>query len=397
MTYKLPYNLLYRVVFLTITTSGCDPYDAPKKDFEKTIDFSRVDEIYNARRTRGHGAILVGSTNSIRNNYDLLLTKIDANAEIMWTKTFGGGNVDRGYSVRETSDGGFVVVGFIIVDKRKDMVILRTTSEGKILWSNHFGEYSDEGRAVCELADGSFAVCGTKRYVNGLSDIVVFRITNTGNLLWSKIYFGTNATAENHLCYGYDIEATSDGNLIIAGSVPDSVDLEFGVNYDLYLLKIDPNGQVLWRAQYDTGLQDEFYDVIETPDHDFIAIGRKRLQTFSQVVVARLGPLGQWNRVAFYGTSGNDEAYSILPAYDGGYVMAGRSVSGRGVSGLIMHIDDEEQLLWSRSYGENETKEFRSIVYDGSGHYFLAGYKSARRGSDIYILKIDKNGEAVKH
>lgn len=135
------------------------------------------------QQTSDGGFIVVGETNGLPDtrNTDAWLIRTDAAGDTVWTRTFGlsGPSTDRGHDVQQTSDGGFVLVGFSFDGGSDiDALIVRTDAAGDSLWSITIGDAgNDQFTAVRETSDGGLIITGfTSSYGAGGNDAWLIRL-----------------------------------------------------------------------------------------------------------------------------------------------------------------------------------------------------------------------------
>ncbi|BDQ02280.1 MAG: hypothetical protein KatS3mg037_0855 [Ignavibacterium sp.] len=151
---------------------------------------------------------------------------------MVWNKFFGGTDVDRGLSVKQTSDGGYILTGYTASSGAglDDLLLIKTDSLGNAQWQNTFGGSGrDYGNSVIQSSDGGFVVTGyTLSYGAGGDDLWIVKTNELGNQLWSKTLGGAQSDVGNYL-----IE-TSDGSFVITGHT-----LSFGAGlHDVWLIKL---------------------------------------------------------------------------------------------------------------------------------------------------------------
>lgn len=120
---------------------------------------------------------------------DVYLAKVDISGDLVWDTTFGSAGGDRGFSVEETADQGFIIAGEgsgAEANHLFDAYLAKTDSGGALLWENFFGKLEDEvARSVQLTADGGFILAGsTVSYGAGLSDVYLIKTDSAGTAKW---------------------------------------------------------------------------------------------------------------------------------------------------------------------------------------------------------------------
>jgi ribosomal protein S11 len=203
----------------------------------KTYGGIDPDLAHSVQQTSDGGYILAGYTLSFGAGfYDAFLVKTDANGNIIWPKTYGGTYYDYAYSVQQTSDGGYIVAGYTYSFSAGDILLIKTDANGNIIWAKTYGgTYWDEAYSVQQTSDGGYIVAGyTDSFGAGGSDIFLIKTDANGNVIWAKTYGGT------YYDYAYSVQQISDGGYIVAGYT-----YSFGAGYyDIFLIKTDANGEI---------------------------------------------------------------------------------------------------------------------------------------------------------
>jgi len=119
-----------------------------------------VDKAYSVKRTSDGGYIVAGRTGSYGSgNADIFLMKLDGSRNVVWARAYGSSGPDFGYEVQITSDGGFVVDYSIIV---------KTNSSGNVQWYKVLGgTQTDVFYSVVQTSDGGFIATGRTKDDNG--------------------------------------------------------------------------------------------------------------------------------------------------------------------------------------------------------------------------------------
>ena len=141
--------------------------------------------------------------------------KTDSNSDTVWTKTFGGNDTDSGYCVRQTADGGYVIVGNTNTfgSGDYDIWLIKTTSDGNLTWSSTIGgTESDRASSIRQTSDGGYIISGyTSSFGDGSSDAWIIKTDLNGNTSWTKTFGGTEYDRANSL------SLTDDGGFFIVG------------------------------------------------------------------------------------------------------------------------------------------------------------------------------------
>ena len=199
----------------------------------KTLGGSGNDYDHSVRQASDGGYVIVGSTGSYgAGNDDVWLIKTDSSGNAVWNKTFGGSTGDRGYSVQQTSDGGHVIGGSTgsYGADQSDVWLIKTDSSGGMAWNRTFGgPLHDYGYSVGQTSDGGYIVAGSAvSYGAGDADVWLIRTDSSRNPTWDKTLGGS------HSDYSWSIKQTSYGGYIIAGYTS-----SYGAGgYDIWLLKV---------------------------------------------------------------------------------------------------------------------------------------------------------------
>jgi Tfp pilus assembly protein PilV len=239
------------------------------------------DYLCNVRQTDDNGYVAVGYTTSndgdISGNHgngDGWIVKVDSNGNTIWSKAFGGFGAEKLNSVYQTSDGGYIAVGYTLSN---DGWVIKVDSSGNLLWSKAFGgSSSDILYNVIQTDDGGYIAVGNTYSNNG--DISgnhggyegwIIKVDSSGNLLWSKVFGGTSAEQLN------SIYQSDDGGYIAVGYAY-SNDGDISGNHgngDGWILKVDETGNKEWSEVFGGTNYDSFDSIIKTSNGEYITVG----------------------------------------------------------------------------------------------------------------------------
>jgi hypothetical protein len=239
---------------------------APSWEWVKTFGGSEDDSGSSVQQTSDGGFILVGYTASFGAG-DVWLIKTDANGNKLWDRTFGGRGPDWGWSVQQTRDGGFILVGSTASfgAGEGDVWLIKTDASGNIEWDRTFGGSNrDKGYSVQQTRDGGFILVGTTAsFGAGGADVWLIKTDADGNKLWDRTFGGSGWDE------GSSVQQTSDGGFIIVGSTE-----SLGAGWaDVWLIKTDADGNKLWDRTFGGSMVDRGYSVQQTSDGGFIIVG----------------------------------------------------------------------------------------------------------------------------
>lgn len=247
---------------------------------------------------------------------------------------------------------------------------------------------NDVGYSVIQARDGGFVIAGTSG--NYSSDAYLVKTDSTGDTLWTRTYGGD----------GYDqgqcVAPTADGGYIITGSIyypyhgtPDS-------SSDIYLIKTDASGNVVWEKAYGEDGSDYGYSVIQTADGGYLVAGTKYLTTSPygyRVYLLKTNANGDSVWANTYAAESEGQARCVIPALDGGYLVAGY-LGSEGTDAYLLKVDNSGDMIWDTTYVGNSSSAFYSVSLSNDGGYILTGYAYVS-SRDVYLVKIDLSGNII--
>ncbi len=348
--------------------------------WENSIGGTSDDTGYFIERTSDGGSIVSGNSKSangdMASNFgdnDVLLTKLDASGATVWIKNLGGTLSDEGYSVHQTVDGGYLVTGYTrssdghIASSQglKDIWVVKLSGLGTIQWENTYGGTADE-RAFysTQTSDGGYIMAGYTESNDGdvtlnqgSGDVWIVKIDSAGTLLWQKSYGGTGGD------YGYFISETSDGGYIVTANTDSN------------------NGDV---SGYHGG--------------------------FSDVWVLKINSIGilQWQKCL--GGTSDEYTTAVYQTAEGGYIVCAYTASSDGditsthgdFENWLVKLSGTGSIQWQKCYGGSFADGNYSFKKTLDGKYIIAGYAYSGDGdvvgqhgggeADYWIVKTDTAG-----
>ncbi|MEK7677826.1 MAG: TIGR02597 family protein [Verrucomicrobiota bacterium] len=363
-----------------------------------------------------------------------------------WEQTFGGSADDDLLDVQQTSDDGYVLVGYSSsgVSGNKtvagyggnDCWIVKTDAQGSKQWERVFGGSGDDiGISIQQTSDGGYimlamstsGISGNKSSASfGGYDFWLVKLDSNGDKQWEKVFGGTSED------WAAVLWQTSDGGYILGGSSQSGVNgnktsPNLGSD-DVWIVKVDANGNKQWDETFGGNDVDGIYYVNslkQTSDGGFIFASYSKSQISGNKAKAGFGGddfwlvkidangSKQWEQV--FGGSLLDDPLSVQETSDGGFILGGQStspVSGNktasgfgGYDGWLIKTDRDGNKQWEQVLGGTGTDQIFSVRQIGDGGYLVglasnsgvSGNKTTPSfgGGDAWLVKVDANG--AKH
>lgn len=387
------------------------------KEIEATIDGGYI--------TAGYSESSDGNVSFNHGAGDCWIVKTNASGSIQWENSYGGTGFDYGCSIQQTSDGGYIVVGYsesndgdITANKGAgDCWVIKLDNSGTIQWQKTYGgALNDNGQSIRQTIDGGYIVAGNTESsggdvtVNyGGSDCWILKLDSSGLLEWEKTLGGSSYD------YAQDIRQTADGGFILSGGThSNNGDVaEQNGNGDCWIVKMSDTGNIIWENSFGGSDYDFAQSIEETYDGGYIAVG------YSESVngditdahgngdcwVIKCNSSGniEWQKAL--GSSGNDYGYSIIQATGGEYVLIGYSELNDGdVTGnhgnydcWVVQLNETGNVYVQKSFGGTGVDIGYSIRQTSAVSYIIAGYSDSNDGDitgnhgsgDSWVIKLN--------
>jgi len=337
------------------------------------------------------GYIVTGYTRSFGGD-NVYLIKTDSLGDTLWTRTYGDTVTEEGYSVQQTTDGGYIITGGVRTPSNgADVLLIKTNQSGDTLWTRTYGGAStDIGYSVQQTLDRGYIVAGlTTSYGAGIDDAYLIKTDSLGATLWTRTYGGPGYEGANF------VRQSSDSGYIVTGWTD-----SFGAGAtDVYLIKTNASGDSLWTMTYGGTSWDEGWSVQQTSDGGYIIAGESYSfggGVHDKVYLIKTNAAGDTLWTRFYGGTNQDAGYSVCQTTDGGYIIAGLTLSfGAGGGDVyLIKTNASGDTLWTRTYGGSGDDDGLSVRQTSDGGYIIAGYTNSfgAGGEDVYLIKTDANG-----
>jgi hypothetical protein len=273
-----------------------------EQEWQKVYGGSSDDRGYDIILSNDNNMVIFGSSKSADGDVssnagsnDFWIAKISNSGAIIWEKSLGYNGSDNGYSVIQTIDNGYLLLGVLDVTASDgegnnrissyrhaggDYWAVKLDSNGILEWSRYFGgNFTDTSYAACQTQGGDYIIIGSSDSNDidisnnkGTYDFWIIKISSEGNLIWEKSYGGSEIDE------ALDITPTTDGNFIVCGNTrSNNIDVSSNNGAaDIWILKITPNGEILWEKTYGGNSFEAAKSVHQTTDNGFIIAGNSR-------------------------------------------------------------------------------------------------------------------------
>ena len=352
---------------------------------------------------------------------DYWIMKLDNTGAIIWEESFGGSNYEEPAGALLTSDGGTVLTGIsrsnASGDKSEDKLgeldvwVIKVDSDGNLEWENTIGGDGEEvGISLIETADGDIVIGGhSNSNISGDKsedsfghhDYWIVKLDEFGTVLWDRTIGGDSADVLAK------IEPTSDGGFILLGSSFSEVsghktEPNIGIYGDLWVVRIDADGNYIWDKTIGGDHSDGARDIIETLDGGYIIAavshsgisGNKTEENRGSMDcwVIKIDQVGnvEWDKTV--GGTDLDASSVIVQTTDGNYMLGAYSASNisfektdttRGfLDYWIVNISESGTVLWDKTYGGTESDILIDIIQTEDQGYALCGYSSSPASGD---------------
>lgn len=315
----------------------------------------------------------------------------------LWTKTYGTVGRDEGVSIIPVSGGGFLMCGLTApgVGTGRDAWLVRVDANGNQLWNQTYGrttEHWETGADVIAVSGGGFAFCGGHARdvlpLPGTWDAWLVRVDANGNHLWNHTY------GELEYLQVFSLVEVSSGGFAIAGYT----DHNSAGLFDMWLLRVDANGNHLWNQTYGGIANDWGLDLVEVSGGGFALAGFTSSlgAGLQDMWLVRTDANGNhlWNTT--YGGTGNDGANFLVELSGGGFALTGYTGSNSlGPSdGWLVRVDATGNHLWNQTYGGTAVEELDDVKELSGGNFIITGNTSSFGAGlfDLWLLRTDSSG-----
>ena len=309
---------------------------------------------------------------------------------------FGNTNLDIGYSIKQTFDGKYIVTGATDSSSHSNVLLTSIDTNGTILWSKSLGGAMEEaGNSIIQTGDSGFVIIGyTNSYGYGFTDMYLIKTNVSGDTLWTNTYGGLDYD------YGNVVKNTFDGGLILGGQESSTAS---GPAH-IYLVKTDASGDIMWTKSYPMGSWASASDIVQTPDSGYLVYGDFANNVTGtgdyDLVWIKTDQQGniQWTKT-YEDSSSHDYAQSIRETFDGGFIVAGEKegILAYNNGTIILRVDVNGDTLWTKQFGLNSFFTVTDILQTSDSGFVTTGYTydTLLLANYLFILKMNSSGDSL--
>ncbi|MBD3233038.1 MAG: hypothetical protein GF315_04880, partial [candidate division Zixibacteria bacterium] len=219
--------------------------------------------------TNDGGYIISGNTESYgAGDLDWYVIKTDADGDTQWTRTYGWSGYDRSGSIQQTTDGGYIVAGYSVLNDITRACVIKTDAQGNPEWYNfEQGEYTKVFFSAVPTMDGGYIAAGYT-YIWDLywhDELYMVKYDAVGDKEWEYQY----DNPPFYSCNSLDIEQSLDGGYITVGKTS-----SMSGNILAYVLKTDSQGEKSWSISFNnTGMDCILRKIERISYNEYAAIG----------------------------------------------------------------------------------------------------------------------------
>lgn len=360
------------------------------------------------------------------------------NLQIEWQQCFGGSEDDAASDIALSNSAYFIAGSTLSNDGDisflhggQDWWLIKSDVKGNIIWEQTYGGSNGEHLLrIIPSNEGNFFLLGSSYSSDGdisndpypeSTDYWIVRIDSSGNILWDKILGG------NMLDQMWTGTLTDDGGIVAFGwtGSPDGDVTEYFGAYDMWMVKLNNEGEKEWDFTIGTDDFDYGHAIIQTSNGGFLVGGASAIgeggnltcEPFNYNAEAILVKLDSNRNIEWqqcYGGSGHDVIWQLIELLDGYLFVGGASSNDGDITGWhgegdiwAVKIDFFGNIVWQRCLGGSKSEYAYNVYIVGDSNFIIVGSTRSNDGDvsgnhslseydyDIWIVKLSSEGELL--
>lgn len=356
--------------------------------FQKTFGGVGNESAISIKQSADGGYYILGTTNSFgAGGKDIYLLKADADGNLLWAKTFGGALDDSPTKLILSNDGNLIIAAVTnsFGAGSSDVYLIKADSDGNLIWSKTFGGIDvDFIRDILQTSDSGFILAGQVNFSTSTVLSYVIRTNANGDTLWTRAYGGMGTE------WLTSVQSLSDGSYLLAGGLASFVS-------SMIVRKIDSQGNLLWSKEYNDGRNHTSPNIIINSSGDiFIANGRFS-PGIHHAILTNLDTSGNVLWLKAFG-GGNVGKGNVILTTDGGFLFSGSYGAHQHHDACLIKCNSMGDVVMTKLYISPypHYQIAQDVIQTSDGGIAMAGttYYYGSGGSDIYFIKTDANGNS---
>lgn len=354
--------------------------------FERVIGGTRSEYLGSVVQASSGGFVFCGSISTSNPvGSDILVIKVGASGETIWTKTISNQRTSSG-SIEATTDGGFIVAGSSSPESPSGFMpnstsglLIKLSSDGEVEWKRTYdlGAVTTISEAI-ETPDGYIASVTDFKLSNGF----LLKVDKLGDEVWHHLV--------SEKAWLGEVNLTENDEYVISGDLINDPE----TNDDILLAKMSADGELLWADTLGDEHDNSARSLLVT-NQGFLIGARDHVQgegfkSFLQLV--DFDRKETWKR--YYKSEGIDLFNSLTLTRTAGSVVAVGSNDDSESKGMLLEVDLlDGTILWQRAFEEGRSNKLNEVRLLQGGGYIVAGTSTGvpdnRNG---YLIKTDSQG-----
>jgi hypothetical protein len=353
------------------------------------------------------GYVMAGLTRSKgEGSNDFYVLKIDQFGFVEWARTFGIITQEQAFWVEATADNGVFVTGYALGypggSGRQDFLMLKLDANGSLEWQTLVGaNLLDVGLCGKPLAGGGYAAFGISRLGDTRGNFALTRLDSEGRRVWFNVYAGNSTN------YGHDFQQLPNGDFLLFGTeggflFPTELDYS-RPNAGMLLIRTDSVGNEIWRRSID-GRKHDFGNAIHLSlDGGAYLFGSTQHagQGSFDMYLLKIDLQGNVLMETTFGGPNWDYGTSMDIGSDGNLFLAGTTSTLGGTNTpdiLVIKADADGNEIWRKTLGADSSDYGTCVRALPNGGCAVTGYsKSMGQGQkDMYFSILSADGEVVE-
>jgi hypothetical protein len=402
-------------VFFLLVVSSIGSLSLGYKLSEKIMITENCDRYY-VKEILGYGPIssyeqdsfdvaVSGKTNIVKEPFNRLNTPYESDGVysnqvytfdeppgVSWSKTYGGVNAEYAQSVEQTVDGGYILGGHTNSYGAGDWEgwLIKTDIEGNELWNKTYGgALEDIFNCAIQTSDGGYAAAGYAGCsTSGKFELWIIKTDENGTVIWDKKY------GNGDKVFGNCIIETEQGYVLVSWA-----NISYPSGGDAWLVELDKNGDMIWNSTFG-GTKSDHGDTVIHDDINggYVIVGTTYSFGYgsSDLWLLKTDENGEelWNKT--FGGVEYDTGGDVIQTLDGGFTLTG-GITPYGSAwrdACLIRTDENGNELWTRLYGGDDYDLGSSIIQTIDGDFLIAGSTPSfgANSCDGWLIKADENG-----